>query len=47
MDTYLDIELDSYGLMISGAQAYISISWLGLGIALVSVVAYKIYKNRK
>ena len=47
MDTYLDIELDSYGLMISGAQAYISVSWLGLGIALVSVVAYKVWKNRK
>ena len=45
MDTYLDIELDSYGLMISGAQAYISITWLGMGIAVVSVVAYKIYKH--
>jgi hypothetical protein len=44
MDKYLDIELDSYGLMISGAQAYISVSWLGMGLAILSVVAYKIYK---
>ena len=47
MDTYLDIELDSYGLMISGAQGYLSVSWLLMGIVAVSVVAYKIYKNRK
>lgn len=45
MDKYLEIELDSYGIMISGAQAYISVTWLGLGIAAVSVVAYKIYKH--
>ena len=47
MDTYLTIELDEYGLMINGAQAYLSVSWLGIGIAIVSVVAYKIYKIRK
>jgi hypothetical protein len=47
MDTYLEIELDSYGFMISGAQAYLSVSWLGLGIAAVSVVAYRIYKVKK
>lgn len=47
MDKYLDIELDSYGLMISGAQGYLSVSWLLMGIVAVSVVAYKVWKNRK
>ena len=47
MDKYLTIELDEYGLMISGAQGYLSVSWLLMGIVAVSVVAYKIYKNRK
>ena len=47
MDRYLTIELDSYGLEISGAQGYLSASWLLIGIVAVSVVAYKIYKNRK
>ena len=45
MDTYLDIELDSYGLMISGAQAYISVTWLGLGLLALSVVGYRIIKH--
>ena len=44
MDKYLDIELDSYGLSISGAQGYLSISWLLMGIIALSVVGYKIYK---
>ena len=47
MDSYLTIELDSWGFTFSTAQFYTSVSWLGLGIALVSVVAYKIWKNRK
>lgn len=47
MDRYLRIELDSFGLHIDGAQGYASISWLLMGIVLVSVVAYKIWKNRK
>ncbi len=45
MDKYLDIELDSYGLMISGAQAYISVTWLGLGLIALSVVGYRIIKT--
>ena len=44
MDKYLDIELDSWGLSVSGAQGYFSISYLGIGIAILSVVCYKIYK---
>jgi hypothetical protein len=47
MDEYLRITLDSYGLSISGAQGYTSVSWLLMGIIAVSVVAYKIWKNRK
>jgi hypothetical protein len=47
MDRYLSIELDSFGLHISGAQGYASISWLLMGLAIVSVVAYKIWKKRK
>ncbi len=47
MDEYLRITLDGYGLTISGAQGYTSVSWLLMGIALVSVVAYKIYRNKK
>ena len=47
MDEYLRITLDGYGFTISGAQGYASVSWLLMGIAIVSVVAYKIYKNRK
>jgi hypothetical protein len=47
MDTYLTIELDQYGLTIDGAQGYLSVTWLLMGIVAVSVVAYKVWKNRK
>ena len=47
MDRYLTIEFDSYGLTINGAQGYLSVTWLLMGIVAVSVVAYKIWKNRK
>ena len=45
MDRYLTIELDSYGLEISGAQGYLSASWLLMGIVLMSVVGYRIIKR--
>lgn len=45
MDKYLDIELDSYGFMISGAQGYLSLSWLGIGLLTLSVVGYRIIKK--
>ena len=47
---YLEIELDTYGFMFSTAPLYFSVSWLGIGIGIVSVIAYKVYKkwgNRK
>jgi hypothetical protein len=47
MDRYLTIEFDSYGFMFNTAQLYVSISWLGLLIATLSVVGYKIYKRTK
>ena len=47
MDRYLLIELGSDGIAFETAQFDFYASWLGIGIAIVSVVAYKIYKNRK
>ncbi len=44
MDRYFSLELDSYGLTVSGAQGYASVSWLLMGIVALSVVCYKIYK---
>ena len=47
MDRYLLIELGAEGIAIETAQADFYTSWLGIGIVIVSVVAYKIYKLRK
>jgi hypothetical protein len=47
MDRFFLIELGSEGIAIETAQADFYASWLGIGIAIVSVVAYKIWKNRK
>jgi multidrug transporter EmrE-like cation transporter len=47
MDRYLLIELGAEGIAIETAQADFYASWLGIGIVIVSVVAYKIYKLRK
>ena len=44
---YLEIELDSWGLMFSTAPLYFSVSWLGIGIGIVSVIAYKVIKARR
>lgn len=45
MDKYLEIEIDSYGFMINGAQGYLSLSWLGIGLVVLSVLGVKIYKK--
>ena len=42
---YFTFEIDSWGISASGAQGYFGISWLLLGIAILSVVGYKIYKK--
>lgn len=47
MDRYLTIELDSYGFTLSTAQFYTSVSWLGMGIALVGLIAYKVFRARR
>lgn len=47
MDKYLEIELDSWGFTFSTAQVYFSLSWLGLGIVALGVIAYKVYKHYK
>jgi hypothetical protein len=44
---YLEIELDTYGFMFSTAPLYFSVSWLGIGIGIVSIIAYKIYKRTR
>jgi hypothetical protein len=47
MDRYLLIELGKEGLAFETAQFDFYASWLGIGIVIVSVVAYRIWKNRK
>ena len=47
MDRYLVIDLTSEGLAFETAQFDFYATWLGIGIAIVSVVAYKIYRTRK
>jgi hypothetical protein len=47
MDRYLLIELGSDGLAFETAQFDFYASWLGIGLFIVSVVAYKVWKNRK
>ena len=44
---YLEIELDTYGFMFSTAPLYFSVSWLGMGLVLVGVIAYKVIKRRR
>ena len=43
----MTIELDTYGFMFSTAPLYFSVSWLGIGIGIVSLIAYKIYKIKR
>ncbi len=47
MDRYFLIELGSEGIAIETAQLDFYASWLGIGLFVVSVVAYKIYKVKK
>ena len=47
MERFFLLEFGSDGLLLETAQFDFYATWLGIGIAIVSVVAYKIYKNRK
>jgi len=44
---YLEIELDNWGFMFSTAPLYFSVSWLGIGIGIVAVIAYKVFKRSR
>ena len=47
MDRYFLLEFGSEGIALETAQFDLYLTWLGLGIAIVSVIAYKIYKSKK
>lgn len=47
MDRYLTLELNSWGISFSTAQFDFYLSWLGLLIATLSVVGYRIAKKYK
>ena len=47
MDRYLLIELSSEGLAFETAQADLYLSWLGLGLILAGLVAFKLFKRFK
>ena len=47
MDRYLTIALDNYGLMIDTAQFYFSLSWLGIGLVVFGIIAYKVIRARR
>ncbi len=44
---YLTIELDSYGFYFSTAPLYFSVSWVGIGIGVVALIAYKLFKRSR
>jgi len=44
---YLDIELTGWGLTFDSAPLYFNLSWLGLGLILAGLVAFKISKRMK
>ena len=47
MDRYFLIDLTGDGLAIETAQVQFYASWLGIGLVILSVVGYKIYKHYK
>ena len=44
---YLDIELTGWGLTFDSAPLYFNLSWLGLGLILAGLVAFKLFKRFK
>ena len=46
-DSFLSIELDSYGFTIDSYWFYVSLSWQMLLVSAVAFVGYKIYKRSK
>ena len=47
MERYLLVELGSEGIAFETAQFDFYASWLGIGLFVLSVVAYKIYRIKK
>ena len=47
MDRYFLLEFGSEGIAIETAQIDLYASWLGIGLVVFGVIAYKIYKRRK
>lgn len=47
MDKIIGIELDKFGFSIDSEWVYLSLSWQFITLALLSGVAYKIYKRKK
>jgi hypothetical protein len=47
MDRYFLLEFGSDGVALETAQVDFYASWLGIGLLILSVVAYKIYKKAK
>jgi len=46
-DDFLTIHFDQYGFTLDTNLAYISLSWLTLGVLVLSVVGYKITRKQK
>jgi len=47
MDRYLLIDLGSEGIAIETAQIDFYASWLGIGLVVFGVIAYKIIRARR
>ncbi len=47
MDRFFLLEFGAEGIAIETAQADFYASWLGIGLIVLSVVAYKIYRIKK
>jgi hypothetical protein len=47
IDKFLDLELDSYGFTFSIEALYFSVSWLGIGVIVLTLTGRKIYQIKR
>lgn len=47
MDTFLKLEVDSWGVSLSTAQVYVSFTWLSIVLGVIAFVGYKLLKKWK
>lgn len=47
MDSYLKVEVDSYGFYFSSAQVYFSLSWLAIVLGVIGFIGWKLYRKWK